>query len=112
MKIPLVVLIFFFSFTITFSQSHEQVSTPPVRDVLIVVDGKIWSLPSSHQPEESEYNPAANIIQQPLEGIDPNHIDYVTVLKGQDAFNLYGELGRNGVIHIHMKKNAFNNIRP
>jgi hypothetical protein len=112
MKIHLVVLISIFSLAMAFSQSHEQVTTPPVKDVLIVVDGKIWSLPSSHHSDKSQYDGFSIKSDLPVEEIDPNHIDYVTVLKGQDALNLYGELGQNGVIIIHMKKNSVNTIRP
>ena len=51
---------------------------------LIIVDGK---------PATSEY----------LKSLNPDDIESMTVLKGKDAINAYGEKGKNGVITIKTK---------
>lgn len=41
-----------------------------------------------------------------LNGIDPNDIESISVLKGEQATSLYGKKGENGVILVTSKENA------
>jgi len=65
--------------------------TDKLLDKLIVLDG--------HKQTAKE----ASII---LSTLEPNAIYSVTVLKGPDAINKYGELGKNGVIEIITKSKS------
>ena len=38
--------------------------------------------------------------------LEPNKIESINILKGEDAVSAYGEKAKNGVIIIHPKKNA------
>jgi hypothetical protein len=44
-----------------------------------------------------------------LESIDPNQIKLITVYKGVDSFEKYGEKGKNGVIYVETK--SFSNLK-
>ena len=71
--------------TITFVQKTTEKTELP-KDVLYIIDGKEMESGS-------------------MKDIDPNTIKSINVLKGETAFKLYGEKGKNGVIEITTKKN-------
>ncbi|UYW02406.1 hypothetical protein K5I29_05790 [Flavobacterium agricola] len=45
------------------------------------------------------------VTENSLSNIAPNTIEYITVLKGEEAITKYGEKGKNGVVLITTKKN-------
>lgn len=57
----------------------------PAINALIVIDGTISD-------------------RKTLEGIDPNNIAAISVLKDQSATDAFGDKGKNGVIYITIKK--------
>lgn len=93
-------------------QSYDNNETMIVNnsyEPLIVVDGKIWSIPAlSHEPHQNSIPKNDDSIKE----IDPNDIDHITVLKGQEAMSLYGEKARYGVIIINLKQKNLSLIRP
>ena len=44
------------------------------------------------------------ISKSELDKINPNAIESINILKGKDALKAYGKDGKNGVIHITLKK--------
>jgi len=93
-----------------FSTSYSQDTQITLRDVvsdqkpLIVLDGKIWDNNRTFTNTTDLQNKMS-----PITEINPDEIEHVTVLKGEEAFNLYGELAQNGVIIINRKKRWLRN---
>ena len=77
-------LFFLLAFSITFCSLSLSAQLEK-KDPLVVVDGK---------PYTSGIN-----------SIDPKTIESVNVLKDQAATDVYGELGKNGVILVNTKDN-------
>ncbi len=71
--------------TITYVQKTTEKTALP-KDLLYVIDGKEMESIS-------------------MKDIDPNTIQSINVLKGENAVKKYGEKGKNGVIEITTKKN-------
>ncbi len=71
---------------------------------LIILDGKIW--------DNHRQNPSSPFLEDkmsPFTEINPDDIEQVIVLKGQEAISLYGTLAQNGVIIINRKKKWMRN---
>lgn len=62
---------------------------------LFVIDGVKKVLPQEPGEKKKDLDAALNI--------SPNDIESISVLKGQDAIDKYGEEGKNGVILITTK---------
>jgi hypothetical protein len=69
-----------------FFADKKEDTRDTVRSPLLIVDGKI----------NEDFNT--------VNSIDPDTIESVNVLKGEQALKKYGEKGRNGVIEITLKK--------
>lgn len=68
--------------------------------VLFVVDGKQWQetfIAAGASPDKEGNHPLS---------LDPNDIESVQVIKGDDAIRQYGQRGRNGVVIITTKAHA------
>jgi len=69
-----------------FFADKKEATQDTVPSPLLIVDGKI----------NEDFNT--------VNSIDPDTIESVNVLKGEQALKKYGEKGRNGVIEITLKK--------
>jgi hypothetical protein len=70
--------------TFTYVQKSTEKTELP-KDVLYIIDGKEMASGS-------------------IKDVDPNTIEMINVLKGENAVKKYGEKGKNGVIEITIKK--------
>ena len=77
-------ILFLLAFSITFFSLSLSAQLEK-KDPLVVVDGKISNVD--------------------INSIDPKTIESVNVLKDQAATDVYGELGKNGVILVNTKEN-------
>ena len=68
-------------------QAKENTAMPAKKNILYVIDGK-------------EYAPGEYDINK----LDPNQIESVTVLKGQQAVDKYGDRAKDGALVLQLKK--------
>ncbi len=55
-------------------------------------------------PDPICYIDGKEITYSKLKKIDPDTIDRINIVKGENAINKYGDKGKNGVIEIYLKK--------
>lgn len=81
-------------------ENVPQKKTPPIFNTskLIVRDGKSFG-------KKPLYVVEGRIIdEKEFHALNPNKIESIHVLKGENATRIYGEKGTNGVIDIRLKK--------
>ena len=78
--------------TVTYMREGGSVPLDDKTLPLLVLDGLLLSF-----DKKAEFDAKLNTI-------DPNSIASIDVVKGQKAFDIYGEKGKNGVIVITKKK--------
>lgn len=101
-------------------QKGQNVRVQFTMPVVFRLDGITASSEGSVEVKLDEYNPSPLVIVNDkevtpvvLQALDPNKIESVSVVKGEEATRVYGEKGKNGVILVTLKnKNASFPVPP
>ncbi len=77
----------------------SKVEMLPLNKPLYIIDGNVM-------PDLVRSKAGTNRMVSPVVEINSTNIESVTILKGESAFFVYGEAGKNGVVKIALKKNS------